>query len=671
MNAEEQAYAQRLATDKIDIKNVYGYTRATAHLDREFNETLADLQIRINGTQDPAGQLALRQELDALNKQYSKDMGETRAAFNIDDKHLKAHEMFKRLRTNPSPDLSLDAITRLARAAQDGELSRGEWAVKNKLTPHERAAGEAVAAVFEAVNKHLSIDKRVADHLAHYRHYTQMPDEVPRSMQEKVMREAAEEMPSLASKLIQSGEFNVYERDPVNTLIQYVNSTFADQYFNPVWKASQKAATAHLKEIPRGRQAAADVVSEYMGGMRGVPAASDEMAQLSFNKMLDALDIKVHPDIKKDLINTWLAAQSGSFLGFRPAQGLRDFTQFSKIYYSRFGAKRFANGLRLAFERDKNGVMAMERFATEGTTPGLSVLQFATEEELAAGLAGKAGKVKDALFAMSEAGLKTSLQATSYSLAHAIAYADTKDLVNKTLLQLMRGEIDKVKAYNTLSMNSYDIPVAEGFDRLVSAGKTDEAAEYLAQSTGAETAFLFGMSNHPYGWGTNIGKIAGQFGTWSVWDRNYLMRLAGRGTPMERAGSMARLASAEIATGVAGRALGFNMRSWYAVPGMLFAGGPAFAYVEQIEDMMGQRGKLKENLAKKMLTRAPPGQVPVINQVLPGSAAIGDYFQAWQLAKNRYGVVPVLGRAVGMTVDQTQKSWLDELMGNYPRLKKR
>jgi hypothetical protein len=94
---------------------------------------------------------------------------------------------------------------------------------------------------------------------------------------------------------------------------------------------------------------------------------------------------------------------------------------------------------------------------------------------------------------------------------------------------------------------------------------------------------------------------------------------------------MGRLASAEVATGLAGKALGFNMRSWYMIPGMLFGGGPAFAYVEQLEDMMGQRGKLRQEQATKQLTSVKNGQVPIISQVTPGASAFSDYFQAWQL----------------------------------------
>jgi hypothetical protein len=258
------------------------------------------------------------------------------------------------------------------------------------------------------------------------------------------MRATIKDLPALASELIRSGEMNVYETDPINALVQYVNSTFANKHFNPVWKDAANAAVQHLNKIPKGREAAANVINEYIGGMRGVPAASDQLAQTCIQcKMLDGLGVDVHPDIKKDLVNTWLAAQSGAFLGFRPAQGVRDFAQFSKMYYSRFGAMRYKNGLELAFKRDANGVRRVESLALEGKIPGLSILQFASEEELANGIAGKAGRVRDAIFEASQLGLKVSAQHNAYSMAHAIAYLDTQELATNTLRELGRGTITK------------------------------------------------------------------------------------------------------------------------------------------------------------------------------------------------------------------------------------
>jgi hypothetical protein len=531
------------------------------------------------------------------------------------------------------------------------------------MSPAHLEAASKLDALYSQVAKFLNVDERITNYFNHFKAYTDLPDATPARLRSATLRGAIDEMPAIASEMIRSGEMNVYETDPIRGIVQYINTSFSRQHFNEQWKNSRNAAVEHLQQITKGREAAARVINEYVGGMRGATAPSDELGQAAMNKFMDAMGFEARPEIRGDIINTFLAASSGAMLGFRPAQGVRDFTQFAKIYYSRFGVSRFNNGLVAAFKRDADGVRMIDKLAQEGTVPGLSVLQFASENELAEGITGKTGKVKEAIFKASELGLQLSAQHNAYALAHAIAYLDTRNLAAEALGALSRGDITKDAAYKKLFMNSYDLPVAEGFDRLVSAGKMNEATEYLAQATGTETAFIFGLQNHPYGWGTNVGKIASQFGTWAVWTRNYLTRLAGRGTAGERAASMARFASAEVATGLAGKTLGYNMRSWYLAPGIIFMGGPAFDLAQQIEDAAGLRGKMRQQVATSSLSR---GQVPLLSQMIPGASAFSDYVQAWKLSQQRFGPVAVLGKALGFSVDRSQRSFLDELMGNQP-----
>jgi hypothetical protein len=657
-------YAQRLVDQNIDTQKVFSYRRAVMELDKGFKSQLGDLQRQAAISQDPIEQAAINTQIKQLEQGHATDVEGAKTAFVMDDKHLAAVDMFNEIAEKSINEASLHGVTRLARAVQNGETNRAGFAAKNKMTGPEIQAATQLDALYSQVARHLNIDERITNYFNHFRAYTDLPDATPARLRQSVLRGTIDEMPQIASEMIRSGEMNVYETDPIRGITQYINSSFSHQHFNQVWKDARNKATEHLQQITKGRDAAANVINEYIGGMRGVPAASDQLAQEGFGRFMDAMGFEARPEIKKDIINTFLAASSGAFLGFRPAQGVRDFTQFAKIYYSRFGTSRFMNGLTKAFSRDDNGVMMLNKLAQEGTVPGLSVLQFASEQELADGLAGKAGKVKDAIFAASDLGLRLSGQHNAYAIAHAVAYLDTKELASNTLRDLSRGTIDKETAYKKLFMNSYDLPVAQGFDNLVTAGKMDQASEYLAQATGTETAFIFGLQNHPYGWGTNVGKLASQFGTWAVWTRNFVTRLAGRGTAGERAASMARFASAEVATGLASKALGFNLRSWYMLPGMIFMGGPAFDYAQQIEDMAGVRGRMRQDMANKQLTKSP---LPVLSQLIPGGSAVNDYVKAYQLSQKRFGPVPVIGKGLGFSVDQTGRSWMDELMGNYPQ----
>lgn len=661
----EIGYAQKLVDDNIDIQKAFSYRRAVMELDKGFKTQLAELQREQALTQDPMALSQINLEIKKLGESHDADIEGAKSAFIMDGKHLKAVDMLNEVAAAPINEASLHGVTRLARAIQNGETDRAGFAATHKLTGPEIAAAKKLDELYSSTARQLGIDERITNYFNHFRTYTNLPDATPARLRTATLRGTIDELPGIAADMIRSGEMNIYELDPIKAAMQYINTGFSHRHFNETWKAARNSAVEHLQQITQGREAAARVINEYVGGMKGAPSASDELGQLAFDKFLSSMGYEPKLEVKTDIISTFLAATSGAFLGFRPAQGVRDFAQFSKIYYSRFGASRWKNGLDLAFKRDEKGTLMLNKLAEDGTVPGLSVLQFASEAELASGLSGAPGKIKDAIFDASAKGLAVSGQHNAYALAHAIAYLDTRDLAKNALLDLSRGKMTKEAAYKKLSMNSYDLPVAEGFDRLVTDGKFDQAAEYLAQATGTETAFVFGIQNHPYGWGTAVGKLAGQFGTWAVWTRNYLTRLAGRGTAGERAAAMARFASAEVATGLAGRALGFNMRSWYMLPGIIFMGGPAFDYAQQIEDMAGVRGRMRQDMATKQMTRGP---VPVIGQVLPGSSALNDYLKAYQLSQQRYGPIPILGKALGFSVDQSQRSWADELQGNYPQL---
>jgi hypothetical protein len=661
----EVDYAKKLVDRQVDIQKVFSYRRAAMEMKKQFESESSALQQQLRNTQEPTAIAAIQQELQKLTQQHQIDIEGAKDAFVMDPKHLEAVDMFDEIAAKPINEASLYGVTRLARALQNGEVSRPEFAAANKMSPAMMAAAAKLDGLYSQVARHNGIDERITNYFNHFRAYTDLPDATPARLRASVLKGTIGEMPAIASELIRSGEMNAYELDPIRAAVQYVNTTFAHRHFNDTWKAARNSAVEHLNNVTKGREAAARVINEYVSGMKGMVAPSDQLGQAAMNRFMDALGFEAQPNLRTDIVNTFLAAGSGAMLGFRPAQGVRDFVQFGKIYYSRFGTSRFNNGMKLAFQRDADGVMMLNKLADEGRVPGLSPLQFASENELAEGIAGKAGKVKEALFKASEVGLQLSGQHNAYAIAHAVAYLDTRDLARTTLLDLSRGKINKEQAYKKLSMNSYDIPVAEGFDRLVKAAKFDEATEYLAQATGTETAFVFGLQNHPFGWGTNVGKIASQFGTWAVWTRNYLTRLAGRGTAGERAASMARFASAEIATGLAGRTLGFNMRSWYMIPGIVFMGGPVFDYAQQIEDMAGLRGRMRQDLAQSQMKR---GQIPLVSQMVPGSSAFSDYFQAWQLSQRRFGPVPVIGKGLGFSVDQTRRSFVDELMGNQPQL---
>ena len=654
--------ANWLAQQNIDTKKVFEFGRECSKFRGDFRRTRERLLAQGLDENGP--------EIAALTKEHGDHTMMLREAFDIDDAHMAAHDMFLDVRTKNPKNERIFGIVRLHQSLSNNEPGRYAHAQIHKLTKEELQAVQKLDELYDKVATDLGIPRTIGQYMNHYRIAGDF-DNSFRNVDLNGNPLKSGDVRDFASEMMRTGELDAFERDPIRAMVSYINASYNACMFNDTWNTVVKRAQEEIDKIPHGSKRVASVTAEYVFGLRGHANAADELAQAAMDKFIEQMGWSGTVDVKRDLFNTMIAAQSGAMLGFRPAQAVRDFAGFSKNYYARFGSARWRNAIDLAFTRGADGQLPIRKLAESGKIPGLSFIEFLSEEELVSGLAGKSGnKIRDAIMKTSQNGLIYSGQHISYSIAHAMAYLDTFSIAAKQLRDLHAGTVTKRQAYMALSINTYDIPVAQAFDDLVKVGKFDEAAEFIAQQTGAETAFIFGMQNHPFGWGSNFGKMAGQFGQFGIFERNFLTRLAGRGTLSERAAGMARLAAAETATFLAGRTLGFNMRSWYLLPATIFLGGPMLQRAQNMAELTGQRGKMRQALSMRE-NESYGGKIPWLSTAVPGAFALSDYYQAYELAQNRYGPVPVIGRALGFSVDQTQRSFLDELSGAYPRVKGR
>jgi hypothetical protein len=221
-----------------------------------------------------------------------------------------------------------------------------------------------------------------------------------------------------------------------------------------------------------------------------------------------------------------------------------------------------------------------------------------------------------------------------YALLHSGTYLSTRELASGELLKLSRGEQKFPALRKTLKLDTYDQPVVQKFTELVRDGKMDEASRFLAQQTGYETIGVFGLANHPYLWGTNAGRIAGQFGNWPIWYRDTILRMASRGTVGQRVGSIARLAAANTAMIAIGGKLGIDLGTWSIAKGVAFAGGPLLNLYETFNDAVQGTGQNQEE-GKRRLRRLLPydpqtGQFQLKQIYIPGSFFADDIVKAIQ-----------------------------------------
>jgi len=208
-------------------------------------------------------------------------------------------------------------------------------------------------------------------------------------------------------------------------------------------------------------------------------------------------------------------------------------------------------------------------------------------------------------------------------------------------------------------MHTYDRPTQVEFDRLVTEGSFEEAANFLGMQTGREIAGVFGQGNHPFGWGTNVGRLGTQLGTWSSWAVQFVTRGLSQGTLPQRMAFAARFSMTQAALQATGAALGFNFASWFVIPGLFFAGGPLVQTSLLLFTAMSTPFGLDKAIAKRRLKNLFPSLDDPRSMFLPGSYAAGDAIRAFNEAENP---IEFFGRLSGMPLLRG-RSAIDDLLG--------
>jgi hypothetical protein len=617
--------AEILVADKIDTSRIYKYVRA--------RDSMLELRAREEGVEVGNLPPEIRQEV----------VTQARRDFRMTDAEMNAAGIFDMVKKLDLEEVALYAVTRLANARMSNTLSRAEFAAKHKMTAKEVGLANNLDKLYEDLAEAFGIDdaRLIEGYMNHYRSQSAhgaLTSEAAFLWQNRVGGELPPARKFL-SEMVRSGELSSFERDPILSAFRYINSGFRAQEVLPVWREAYRNATDQLQRagetlIPRlisplkGVETPLKITRGYLHELLGYPDENVATTQLMFDRYFDALGIKMDVNVRKNLVNTWLATVNSAALGFRPAMGLRDMAQFFTMYGSRFGFPRATNGLVMAL---KPGMAAELR--NSGVLPQMSIVEFSTPQELARSTFGqKVGKLPNTLNKIAEAGLTYSGQKNAYEIMHAAAYLDTRQHVLSELGKFVRDAIPKDKAYRNIKLATFDNGVQDAFNRLVDAGEIDKAADFLGKNAGRDVAFVYGMANHPYGWGTNIGRVSMQFGTWSVWARGYLARGLTQGTRAQRVAFATRMAMAQTALGIAGAGLGLNLYSWFLLPGLIFAGGPLVQSMMLVGNLTSPF-QIDRAIAKSRLARNLP-----INDIrslfIPGSYAMGDLYRAFTEAEN-------------------------------------
>jgi hypothetical protein len=216
----------------------------------------------------------------------------------------------------------------------------------------------------------------------------------------------------------------------------------------------------------------------------------------------------------------------------------------------------------------------------------------------------------------------------------------------------IRGKIDMDTYLERSKILTYDpIDVVEA-ERLLNAGDLEGAQNYLGRTLARETMNRYGHANHPSGWNSVAGRLFGQFGTWPVQYKDYLLQGLSRGTGKDRAEFAMTHTALSGSFVLAGQAVGLNLAGWIGFPSLSYTGGP---FTDLTIDMA--RSINGSDSEKRLARQNLIAQVPILGWMetgrpnsifLPGSYLMGDIMQMVGNEESLFGSQEIASGAEGM-----------------------
>ena len=622
----------------VDTFRLYEYIRLRNQL---FYAEAQSLKTNIENL-DPVIKKAIEDEIIG-----SKDMTPNEMA---------GVQIFDHIRAQDLNDISLYVVSRLVEADRGGALSQADFAAKNNMSAAQiRVANEIVRLQDEvAAIPDIPIEdaQLIRGYMAHYAQHQTASPEGSVLNQGGVSRDM-----SFVNSMIRSGETNVYDRNPIAVTARYIKNAFDAIEFNDAWNNAKRYVDKELGgQFGREGSVASWVARSYLSDIRGIPGAATKFTQQAVDAFFKKMGWKMELNIRRDLVNTYLAMTNAAFMGARPGLAVRDLMQFTVFHYARFGGvggKRTMRALELATKLGSEGT---KQLRDAGELPTIGIIEFETAAQMEASAIGKTMKGLPAMTRkIAEAGLIMSGQRNAYEFGYKGTYLEARETALREITNFVDGKITKEEAYKRIGLDTYNLQTKKAFDTFVTSGEYERAANFLGQQTAREIMGVYGRANHPWGWGTNLGRLMSHYGTWSSNALAFILGGISRGSKKQRLAFAARLGMTQAAAKVAGDAVGLNMHSWLVLPGLFFTGGPAVQTADLIITALTGYGRDKDAAKKRLMQLFPASNDPR-SMFIPGSYVVGDWLQA---IKNADNPIEFFGRGFSIPLKKG-RSWLDD-----------
>lgn len=549
---------------------------------------------------------------------------------------------------------SIYAVSRLSSAP---ELKRGfrsgreQYAFENGMTEAELALSSVISETLEAGFREAGLDPR--RHLNGYWPHLRKWTEAGFVPNESFLPKDVVDWTAIRYR---SGELNVYETDPVSTVYRHLRGLFMKRHFDPVMPEINQTLAALKQNDPR----VANTMQEYVLELMGKPHASFDKLQGAIERLSSTLlGRDISDRFASNIISGLSATISSAVIPFRPALIARNFYESLLKVAPRTGVGYYFKGLQYVVDPSTRKQAFREALDAGAIRPGTQRLRSVHASEDLFGPGGPA--IVQRYNQIFDKGFQWYQSADDWG--RAIAHHSQKMRYNDHLDSYVRGRIGLDEFMSRAKVNMYDPLDVERVRHLTEVGDYEQAVNHLGQVLSRETMTRYGYADHPAGWNSVTGRLFGQFGTWPVQYKDYLLQGVTRGSAKDRAEFVALHSAITGGTIAAGGVLGVNLQNW---TGMSFYTGGPFAdltidVVRSINGSDAERQLARSNLY---------GNVPVLGWMetgnprsvfLPGSYMIGDMSRAGEalLDDEIYeGVMSGLGFRVLRPDEDRPLEWL-------------
>jgi hypothetical protein len=360
----------------------------------------------------------------------------------------------------------------------------------------------------------------------------------------------------------------VQEENVKKLLMKYTSMGLREKLFAPIMDDLRKWSATNRGKID---PALTMHFANYLQQSLGVPSNYSD-------KALKILTERVYQKLGKDspsgtLVDNVIRLGYGAFLGFRPFTAIRNLTQPLQTLGWRIGNKHIFNAME-SVVGDKSGKL-FRRLVDEGVIPRDHPF-YASGDFL-----GKAGTKTKQFF--SEIPTLWIKQGDNYN--RVVSHLATTNAFDAAYKRFSAGSLDIDGLMREAKMWNLPADLFARSKEMLAAGQFKQARALFAHTLTDESMFVYRKGRMPVVFSGTMGKVFGQFGTFTV---NYIQNIRNafsRAPGVEKAKLAARLVGnlGALSTGFA--AAGMKISDFMPGP-ISFSGGPNWELLHDILNAM-------------------------------------------------------------------------------------